>query len=73
MMGYGFTFSFSLVSEGIFEVEILLFGYVSVRCKLKSLLSKTSGSRSTAKDEQKYQPVFLLVFTGSRVTKSQVY
>ena len=29
--------------------------------------------RNTAKDEQKYQPIFLLVFSGSRVTKSQVY
>ena len=25
------------------------------------------------KNEQKYQPIFLLVFSGSRVTKSQVY
>ena len=29
--------------------------------------------RNTAKDEQKYQPIFLLVFSGSCVTKSQVY
>ena len=29
--------------------------------------------RNTAKDEQKYQTIFLLVFSGSRVTKSQVY
>ena len=31
------------------------------------------GYRNTGKDEQKYQPVFPLVFSGSHVTQSQVY
>ena len=38
-------------------------GLLSNSCKTR---------RNTAKDEQKYQPIFLLVFSGSRVTKSQV-
>ena len=39
-----------------------------------ALLSNSCKTRrNTAKDEQKYQPIFLLVFSGSRVTKSQVY
>ena len=41
--------------------------------KLALLSNSCKTRRNTAKDEQKYQPIFLLVFSGSRVTKSQVY
>ena len=41
-------------------------------CKYKHLLSNSCKTRrNAAKDEQKYQPIFLLVFSGSRVTKSE--
>ena len=46
----------------------------SLLSPLQRLLSNSCKTRrNTAKDEQKYQPIFLLVFSGSRVTKSQVY
>ena len=39
-----------------------------------TLLSNScKASGNTAKDEHKYQPIFLLVCSGSLVTKSQVY
>ena len=42
--------------------------------KLSCLLSNSCKTRrNTAKDKQKYQPIFLLVFSGSHVTKSKVY
>ena len=40
---------------------------------LRLLSNSCKTRRNTAKDEQKYQPIFLLVFSGLRVTKSQVY
>ena len=47
---------------------------ISRQENLADLLSNSCKTRrNTAKDEQKYQPIFLLVFSGSRVTKSQVY
>ena len=47
---------------------------LTIRPVYQALLSNSCKTRrNTAKEEQKYQPIFLLVFLGSRVRKSQVY
>ena len=47
-----------------------IIGFFNYLLSLTNLF-KTSGN--TAKDEQKYKQIFLLVFSGSRVTKSPVH
>ena len=59
-----------MMNEVWFSIQITL-KILEILLQLLSNSCKTR--RNTAKDEQKYEPIFLLVFTGSRVTKSQVY
>ena len=55
---------FCVHNLGLLRIIEHYFPLLSNSCKTR---------RNTTKDEQKYQPIFLLVFSGSCVTKSQVY
>ena len=69
---YTFTI-YSLYIHYIFTIYSL---YILYKCHdgyLTLLSNSWKTSWNIAEDEEKYQPVFLVVFSGSRVTKSQVY
>ena len=69
---YIFTL-FSLYIHYMFTIYSVYILYICHDEYVTLLSNSWKSSWNIAKNEQKYQPVFLLVFSVSRVTKSQVY